>query len=303
MKLLELTDKDYTQIETLSGCSYSPEKIAMYLMVDEKEFLEQWNTPKSKIRYHYDRGVLLTQAKSDIALVESSNGGNITAYQQVLKNQYFQKIDNAKKKIQLNAEIKDIDYLKKYFEDNDISGLPEEKVRLYEVMNFVRQMHDKGESKNFIINNLLSAFPHEIAGRSKAVKIYTESLNFFKCDDNLKKAAIYNIAADKLEDAAMIAFELNDLDQYRLLWREITDYRIKAAADDQFPKEVYRKPNIIYVMDPRLVGGEREDRKLVAKFINSLIDVSDEQKKDLHRDNLTEDVEFEIIPTPDEDKN
>ena len=86
-------------IEQLAGCNYGPRDIAVYLGADVKEFLEQWNTPDSTIRKHYDRGRLLAQAQVNQKLLDNAKSGNITAAQIYEKNRQAIEVENLKQRI------------------------------------------------------------------------------------------------------------------------------------------------------------------------------------------------------------
>ncbi len=297
---MELIDEQYEEIEKLSGCSYSPEKIAMYLDVPKDWFLKEWNDKDSKIRYHYDRGLLITQATSDMKLVDAAKTGNITAYQQVLKQQFFQKIDNKKKQMQIDAAVSDIDKLQRYIGSGDASNLPVAEVRLYEKLDFARRLIDGFQSKSYVINCLMNSYPEEIKSRKQALEVYNDSINFFNCNNTeVTKEAWLNYYADKFEDAALLALEMNDMDQYGKLLDKAKGCRIEANQQNDFPEDMYRKPRVIYINDPKKFKVAQVDRQVTANWIDNLPDISEEDKLRLHRDNQSEEVEYEILTPPE----
>lgn len=83
MILLEnrFSDEELTAIHDLAGCNYSPEKIALYLDVDKKAFLQTWYNKESLVRQSYDRGKLLTDFNISNKQKELAEAGNITAAQ------------------------------------------------------------------------------------------------------------------------------------------------------------------------------------------------------------------------------
>jgi len=85
MSKLIITDDEITIIEELSGCNYSPEKIALYLDADKKEFMRLWQTKDSLIRIAYDRGKLVASYEVNKKQKENAQSGNITAAQIFLK--------------------------------------------------------------------------------------------------------------------------------------------------------------------------------------------------------------------------
>ena len=85
MAKLIITDDEMTIIEELSGCNYSPEKIALYLDADKTEFLKLWRTKDSLVRVAYDRGKLVSSFEVNKKQKENAQSGNITAAQIFLK--------------------------------------------------------------------------------------------------------------------------------------------------------------------------------------------------------------------------
>ncbi len=87
---MELTTENYEEIEKLASLNYTVRQIAMYLKVSLSELQKEFEDKESKFRYHYQRGKLISQAKIDMKINESAQGGNMTAMQQ------FEKIRNAR---------------------------------------------------------------------------------------------------------------------------------------------------------------------------------------------------------------
>lgn len=299
---MQLEPEQIEELEQLAGCNYSPEKIALYLGVDKNEFLQEWNDPESQIRYHYDRGVLLIQAKADMSLSKSASEGNITAHQQYLKNQYFQRLDNFKLKMKLDSDLKDINNLQQYLATGDLDLIPAGLELQYEILDFARRMYVKYENKEVIYKSLQKSFPDQIRGRRKAAEVFAMALNFFYLDNEVKPQAWANVIADKLENAASLALEMNELENYRRLMHDVATLRgCFKEAKETIPEEMYRKQFVLYAFDPKLFNLKRVDRKLVKDYINNLPDLKEEDLKQLHRDNMSEDVEFELIDTPDDE--
>lgn len=83
MNLLEnrFSDEELTSIEDLAACNYSPEKIALYLDVDKKSFLQTWYNKESLVRTAYERGKLVAEFNINNKQKELAVAGNITAAQ------------------------------------------------------------------------------------------------------------------------------------------------------------------------------------------------------------------------------
>lgn len=303
---MELDNKDYQDIEELSGCSYSPEKIAVYLDVDIKEFLSLWHDKNSKVRYHYERGIIITQAESDKKQVAAAKTGNTTSYQQVLKQQYFQKIENRKKEILLDSVVDDIDNLKRFLNSGDVTGLPADQVALYKKLDFARPLINANESKDSVVNHLMLSFPGEFVSRKQAEQIYFEAINFFNCNSDVTNQAWNNYFAELNMKGALLAWELSDLKMHKEYLHEARICRLEANVKNEFPDEMYRKQRVIYINDPKRFKVARVDRQITANWIDNLPEISEEDKIRLHRDNQSEEVEYEILTPPEknaEDQN
>ena len=96
-ELQELSDEEV--IEQLAGCNYGPRDVALYLGVDEGEFMRTWNRPDSAIRKCYDRGRLKSQALVNQQLLQNAQTGNITAAQIYEKNRAQTELDNLRNQI------------------------------------------------------------------------------------------------------------------------------------------------------------------------------------------------------------
>ena len=56
---------DIDEYERLAGIGYRPEQIAMYYKIPEKDFLWHFHLIGSPLKYHYERGQLVQQAKEE----------------------------------------------------------------------------------------------------------------------------------------------------------------------------------------------------------------------------------------------
>ena len=78
---LKFSEEEMTSIHDLAGCNYSREKIALYLDVDKKAFLELWYQKESEVRMAYERGKLVSDFNISNKQKELAEAGNITAAQ------------------------------------------------------------------------------------------------------------------------------------------------------------------------------------------------------------------------------
>jgi hypothetical protein len=101
MNLLEnrFSDEELTSIEDLAACNYSPEKIALYLDVDKKAFLQTWYNKESLVRQAYERGKLVAEFSINLKQKELAVSGNITAAQIFLKESEKNEVNNIRNRI------------------------------------------------------------------------------------------------------------------------------------------------------------------------------------------------------------
>ena len=77
---------DTDEYERLAGIGYRPEQIAMYYKIPKKDFLWYFHLIGSPLKYHYDRGQLMQQAKEGLAMADAARkGNNVTQAQRLDK--------------------------------------------------------------------------------------------------------------------------------------------------------------------------------------------------------------------------
>jgi len=88
-------NQEQTQaIEKLAGLNYTIKQIAMYLDIPYKDLQLQFEDKESEFRYRYDRGRLIAQADIDQKLLDSAQGGNLTAMQMFAKARALNHFEN-----------------------------------------------------------------------------------------------------------------------------------------------------------------------------------------------------------------
>jgi hypothetical protein len=178
------------------------------------------------------------------------------------------------------------------------TDMPENLQQYFNMLEVIRSMYSKYKSKKFILN-AITISPYDIPKRS-ADKLYRDALNFFYSDNDVKKEAWCNIYAEKLELAAMVAWEQNDMETYGKLIMDAAELR-GCKKEDAIEKEPYDRRPVVYIFDPKKLGMPEVNKKELAAFIDNL-DVPEKEKQKARRDAmLLEDAEFEILPSNDED--
>ena len=73
---------DIDEYERLAGIGYRPEQIAMYYKIPQRDFLWYFHLVGSPLKYHYDRGQLVQQAKEGLSMsAAAQTGENVTQAQ------------------------------------------------------------------------------------------------------------------------------------------------------------------------------------------------------------------------------
>lgn len=62
-----------TELEKLAAIGYTPDRVAMYFLIPQGEFMFYFMLEGSKLKYHYDRGILYYQAKGGISMLEDAD--------------------------------------------------------------------------------------------------------------------------------------------------------------------------------------------------------------------------------------
>ena len=74
------------EYERLSSIGYTPQQIAMYYDIDVGDFMFYFTLLHSPLKYHYDRGRLVQQAKEGISMTDAAaTGENVTQAQRLDK--------------------------------------------------------------------------------------------------------------------------------------------------------------------------------------------------------------------------
>jgi hypothetical protein len=87
------------ELESIAAIGYTPDKIAMYFDVPKELFLQEFYRPDSRIRYHYERGILVNEANEAIATQNAANAGNATQAQRLDKRRFQIEFQQLKERI------------------------------------------------------------------------------------------------------------------------------------------------------------------------------------------------------------
>jgi len=187
------------------------------------------------------------------------------------------------------------DKLLTYIESGATGNLPDEMIDYVNMLELIRGMHMRYEDRQTIIR-FLQQPPYNLSFYLATCR-YSDAVNFFYLDHDIKKQAWRNIYAEKLDRAADLilrtATSSKDIDVYKNTILAAGDLRQLNLPDkEDIPKEFFQKPIKIYTLDPRMLGRKRPDRKALARHIDGL-DIPEADKQRARSDAmLTETIEF-----------
>lgn len=101
-------DIDIEELEQLAAIGYTPESIAMYFKLNLTEFLYHFHRDNSPLKYHYNRGILVHQAKEGMSMLEAAENGNTTQGQRLDKLRYQVNFEQHKQSIIYGNDEDDI---------------------------------------------------------------------------------------------------------------------------------------------------------------------------------------------------
>ena len=190
-------------------------------------------------------------------------------------------------------EAVSLERIEKVLSTGTLDALPEAERRYYDLMEMVRglrarvKINDKLVTKAGIIR-LLKSQPYGLSDYM-ARRVYTDAINFFWAQDEVRPRAFANLYADRLENWANLLFVQGKP-------REALRY-IKLAAelrgcfDEQAPEIpdelLNQQPTIIYTTDRRDLGLPATNRRQVEKLIDAIPEIPE-----LVRDSLKEDAQI-----------
>jgi len=78
---IDLSDEQYLEVETLAGCNYTAPQMAMYFNVSKTLFQKELDNPDSKLKHHYERGLLYGRYLIEKKNKKNAEEGNTTSVQ------------------------------------------------------------------------------------------------------------------------------------------------------------------------------------------------------------------------------
>lgn len=173
----------------------------------------------------------------------------------------------------------DMALIEQVLSTGSLDALPEAERRYYDLMEMVRglrarlKFNDKVVTKAGIIR-LLKSDPYGLSDYM-ARRVYTDSMNFFWAQDDVRPRAWSNFYAERLENWANLLFvqgNSRDALKYMKLAAELRGCFEQEATG--VPEELLnQQQTIIYTTSRRDLGLPATDRRRVEKLIDAIPEV------------------------------
>ncbi|MEI6577707.1 MAG: hypothetical protein WCO63_16140 [Bacteroidota bacterium] len=157
----------------------------------------------------------------------------------------------------------------------------------------IRAMIAKYNTPAYITNVLMELYPE--VTRYHCQRLIADAINFFYCNNEIKKEAWRNIYAEKLDNAALVCWNDNDMEGFRKLTESaMKARRLNEADKEDIPLNLLERKTVLYQIDAEKMGIKKVDRPVLGEWIDKL-NLSVQETKRLKMDAGIENVEFEEI--------
>lgn len=200
---------------------------------------------------------------------------------------------NVTKPTRLDLENIDINQITQILSTGDLDTLPPEERAYYELMEMVRGLRARMRYNGKVITKagIIKLFKSEIYGLSDwmARQVYSDSINFFYAQENIRPEAFANLYAEKLEKWADSMFLMGKGEEASRILERAAKLRLRfASTETEIPEELLNKKQIvIYTTKRSDLGVPETDRKELEEFIDEIPDIPM-----IVRDRLKEDAQI-----------
>jgi len=291
--IIILSEEDRKTISDLAAINTDIKSIARFLNINPNDFEAQYLIDGSPVHRAVEAGITSADQSVKEIQFEAAKSGDKESIRQWKLDALNARWERHKEKLFFDKKVGEYENLKMAVEHGN-GTLPDHLKRHFEMLDFIRTLHNKLNSRSYIISMVRTKWKE--LTYDMAVKLYYKSLNFFNCDNGVKKETWGNIYADQLDTIASLALERGQLDiagKYR-----IEAARLRGVGRDepaQVPPELLDRRPVLYTFSFSDIGLQPANRRELGSLIDSL-DVSESQKLRLKNDARIENVEFELFP-------
>jgi hypothetical protein len=194
-----------------------------------------------------------------------------------------------------SLEFSDTSYeqLQMFIATGKSKDMPDALVTYLQALETCRSMYDKYQEKKFIVKTL--TLPPWKLTEYHANRIFTDAINFFYSNNEVKREAWAHIYADKLDKLAKLAIQDNDWPTANKCFQDAAKLRMGEVVTQTIPKQLLERRPIFYTIKPKDIGLPEANRNKLAQWIDSLDDIPAESRIKLHRDAMTAKTEGNVF--------
>ena len=185
----------------------------------------------------------------------------------------------------MDFEETSYEQLQAWIETGKAKDLPIDLVNYLQALELVRSMYDKYAQKKFIVKTL--TLPPWSLTEYRAQKLFSESINFFYANNEIKREAWAQVYADKFDKLALLAIANDDYQTAQKCTAEAVKLRMGEKSNQTIPRELLDRRPIFYTIRAKDVGLPEANRPKLAQWIDNLEDIPTEDRNRMHRDGMT----------------
>lgn len=184
-------------------------------------------------------------------------------------------------KVPAKIELSDI---YDFIDSGNPNNAPQEIIDYLDALEKVRSMSRR--PKQFATKEHILSHLEKVNNLSRylANRIYDHAVEYFYLDSHVSKQALRNKYAEEQDEdialARLAAKSIDDLEKVRRMRESAYKFRNLDQPDaNDFPEGVFDKPWKLYTTDPEKVGIPKADRRMIAKFIDELPELTELEKE------------------------
>lgn len=292
---LSLTEEVAKELENLSALGYTLDQMAMYFDVDKVFFRQAALNEESKIHYYIQRGILMAAAKEQLALLQDTEKGNVTASEHLGKIRRTKSWEISRLDIFGGFEDKRLlDNLNDYVQSGSLNELKNEEALYLDALLLFAGMGRKYGRRKTVAFFTKHPFKLKYA---RASEMYDEAVNLFHADRKIERKALRHKYAEQLEEAAIIvrdnAASSKDWEVFgNLLTQAARMLNLDKDDPEKPPAEQFAKQIRYITLKPEEVGLHAIDRQMTARQIE-VLEIPERDKIRLRQDARIEHVNLE----------
>lgn len=186
---------------------------------------------------------------------------------------------NLIKPTRIDFERIDLNQITRILSTGDLDALPEAERTYYELMEMVRGLRARMRYSSKVITKagIIKLLKSGTYGLSDwmARQVYSDSINFFYAQENIRPEAFANLYAEKLEKWADSMFLMGKGEEASRILERAAKLRLRfASTETEIPEELLnRKQVVLYTTKRSDLGVPDTDLQELEEFIDDIPDI------------------------------